>query len=179
MAQTNQLFLRWSGVFALALCLLPTVPLAARLEHRSKAAITGAGGAGSQGSLACDQESAQQFVESYFNLRKDTSPMAAEKLGDLLTDDATYSIPIRGTYTGKSKIIEYVKENPASPDSVKNEALVGVTVDSTTAVAKATFDFKYPRIINWRGRFTPMMSLITMQCTGGSWLIAKVVLKDA
>lgn len=120
----------------------------------------------------CTEDGANKLMAKYQMARIDSKNGPTE-ISQLLSDDATYTIPILGTYKGKQAVInDYMKKNAAVPGyNYRNDVLRPAKVVVPGAAAEGAMKFDAWKMW-WHNGLTATSSL---KCAGNRWMIQKIV----
>jgi len=123
-------------------------------------------------SFGCTEDGANKLMAKYQAARID-GKNGPNQISKMLLDDATYTVPILGTFKGKNAVInDYMTKNPAVPGyNYRNDALRPAMIVAPGVAAEGALKFDAWKIW-WHNGLTATSSL---KCVGNHWMIQKVV----
>jgi hypothetical protein len=123
----------------------------------------------------CTNEGASELVDKYKMARVDASN-GPNEIGQLLTDEATYKVPLIPTYRGKHAVVnEYLKKHPARLDSeYRNDVVQPITITKAGTAAQVTMLFDTWN--NWWAHTAPARpATASLACVDARWMIEGIV----
>lgn len=123
----------------------------------------------------CDLNGVQELILQYTVSRIDTTN-GADEIGRFLMDDATYTVPVFGTYRGKEAIVnDYLKANDVIPSggsqNYRNEKILPGTILEAGKSAEGFFTFDAWKVWWHNGK----KATASLTCVDSHWMVKSIV----